>query len=335
MKTDIVVGLQFGDEGKGKAASYLALKNKYDIVCKSNGGPNAGHTVVEDDGKVHKLQQLPGAAIYCHNVFIGAGAVINPAILVREMKAYPHIVVAASPNCPIVLDKHIEIDKKLEEKYNIGTTKQGIGPAYADFALRTGKTLSIWLKEDTEDENRDYLLKNLNLEYEISHFNNVLIETSQGAKLDPFVGDYPYVTSSSPHPGFALASLQISPFSVRHIYGVVKPYITYVGNNKLDYEFNENLSKEIRDAGKEYGVVTGRPRRIAQWYPGITRDWEIKNYGVTSLFINKTDILTKINIPVDNTFYYGDIEGFKKNMGEFFDLKILYGTGPKTSEYEL
>jgi len=251
MKVDVVVGLQYGDEGKGKAAAYLASKFNYDLVCRANGGPNAGHTVVTDKGKTFKLSQLPGASPYCNAVYIGAGCVVSISKLVEEieiLRAYkPSFKVMIHKNTHVIMEHHVEQDIKLEETYNIGTTKKGIGPCYAEAALRTGETIDNVLNNLNFSEGYVNALRDFTEDGHVSIITglyvdarSVLVEMSQGYELDPFIGNYPYVTSSSSHPGFACASLNIPTQAIRSIYGVLKPYVTYVGGDESFKDLEKN-----------------------------------------------------------------------------------------------
>jgi adenylosuccinate synthase len=289
---DIVYGASWGDEGKGKITHFLASRknpdgsNYYNFVARWGGGSNAGHTIYHN-GKKFATHIVPSGIFYGIPSIIGPGCVLNIDSFYKELRelkngALDISLVKVHPNCHIVLNAHIEYDKaSLASK--LGTTSQGIAPAYRDKYGRTG-----------------LLAKNSNLDrsflFEEELFGNVLCEGAQGYHLDINYGNYPYVTSSETLP-YAACSLGFSPRAIKNIYGCAKIYDTRSGEDPLfpaSLLENETLLK-IADLGKEYGVTTGRRRKV-NWLNLDKLIEAVKIGGATHLVINKCDILQEINL---------------------------------------
>jgi len=280
---DIIFGLAWGDEGKGKISN--AISKNYDIVCRWNGGPNAGHTVYLNDKK-YKTHLIPCGVFQNKLSVIGPNCVINidkffDEIEYLKREGFDTSLIKVSPKAHIITEKHIQYDLKFL-KPKLGTTGQGIAPAYADKALRTGKLAGNYL-------DKQYLWNG-------ELYGEILCEGAQSFWLDLNYGDYPYVTSSETLP-YAACSLGFSPKKIREIIGVAKIYDTKSGVDPLFPEslwIDEELNKII-DLGKEYGTTTGR-KRLVNWLNFNKLLNAIRISGTTKLIINKCDILQELNI---------------------------------------
>lgn len=282
---DIVVGLCWGDEAKGKVVSQLAKNSKYDLVARWAGGNNAGHTVYVD-GVQYKTHLVPSGIFYDTPSLIGPGCVLHPLAFEKELDylysmGFNTDLVKVHPNCHIVQDKHIELDKQnLATK--LGTTAKGIAYAYADKAARVGI-----LAKDVLDKN---LLWDQNL------YGNILCEGAQGVWLDLDQGNYPYVTSSTTLP-YGACSLGFAPQKIRNIYGCAKIYDTRSGQ---DPAFPDSLLehahfKQIGELGQEIGTTTGRRRKI-NWLDLSKLVESINMTGTTHVIISKCDVLESFGL---------------------------------------
>jgi len=280
---DIIFGLAWGDEGKGKISN--AISKNYDIVCRWNGGPNAGHTVYLGDKK-YKTHLIPCGIFQNKLNVIGPNCVINIDKFYDEIEylrkeGFDISLIKVSPNAHIITEKHIQYDLKYL-KPKLGTTGQGIAPCYADKALRVGKLAKNYL-------DKKYLWNG-------ELYGNILCEGAQSFWLDLNYGDYPYVTSSETLP-YSACSLGFSPKLIRNIIGVAKIYDTKSGVDPLFPQtlWEDNELNKIIEIGQEFGSTTGR-RRIVNWLNLNKLLDAIKISGVNELIINKCDILEKINI---------------------------------------
>jgi adenylosuccinate synthase len=279
---DIIFGLAWGDEGKGKISNAIA-KN-YDIVCRWNGGPNAGHTVYLNDKK-YKTHIIPCGVFQNKLSIIGPNCVINvdkffDEIEYLQKEGFDTSLIKVSPKAHIITERHIKYDLQFL-KPKLGTTGQGIAPAYADKMLRVGKLA------------KDYIDSKYIWDGEL--YGDILCEGAQSFWLDINYGDYPYVTSSETLP-YSACSLGFSPKKIRDIIGVAKIYDTKSGVDPL---FPETLWQDselsmLIEVGQEFGSTTGR-RRIANWLNLNKLIDAIKISGVNKLIINKCDILEKIH----------------------------------------
>jgi adenylosuccinate synthase len=279
---DIIFGLAWGDEGKGKISN--AISKDYDMVCRWNGGPNAGHTVYLNDKK-YKTHIIPCGVFQNKPSIIGPNCVINvdkffDEIEYLEKEGFDTSLIKVSPKAHIITERHIQYDLKFL-KPKLGTTGQGIAPAYSDKMLRIGKLA------------KDYIDKKYIWDGEL--FGKILCEGAQSFWLDINYGDYPYVTSSETLP-YSACSLGFSPKKIKDIIGVAKIYDTKSGVDPL---FPESLWEDselnmIIDLGKEFGSTTGR-RRIVNWLNLNRLIDAVKISGVTKLIINKCDVLEQIN----------------------------------------
>lgn len=311
-----VVGLQWGDEGKGKVIDYLLAKNTHSHCLRFNGGNNAGHTV-EKNGHTYKLSLIPTGILTQGIVnVITRGVVIDPIHLLHEIKTLNDAGVKVSPDnlkidagCAVITPNHRRIDT--EKNANIGTTGRGIGPAYEDFYARRSLRIGDIACSDNFLEEK---FKGLFPEYfewlssfrsaimpyilfdAANYYQNiqesVLYEGAQGMMLDVFHGSYPYVTSSSTNPAFA--SVVTGRHKKKSVMGITKAYATRVGNGPFATELTSGPAADILSTiGKEVGTVTGRKRRVG-WLDlaQVKRSCAIS--GCQSLIVTKLDVLDSL-----------------------------------------
>lgn len=265
-KVIVIVGGQFGDEGKGKFIDFLAKDAS--VIARYNGGNNAGHTVVIGD-QTYKFHLLPSGIVHKDKLnLMGNGMVIDPNVLVQEIeklenKGYTITEnnLVLSQNAHIIQEKHIEEDKEKGKK--IGTTSRGIGPCYTDKIRRTGMKVFDYIKQDNKLSNKIKPLVNdvsIIINKNIEQEKNILIEAAQGALLDIDHGTYPFVTSSNPIAGGACTGLGFGPTKINHVLGVMKAYITRVGHGPMATELGteqqcdnedrlDDLKKELGEDG--------------------------------------------------------------------------------------
>jgi adenylosuccinate synthase len=335
MPASIVVGTQWGDEGKGKATDYLA--DRMDFVVRYQGGNNAGHTILAE-GHTLKLQLIPSGILYPHiTSVIADGVVVDPRALLEEMDGLSavgidpsHLVV--SGNCHMIMPYHLELEKVTERflgKNALGTTKRGIGPAYGDKAARIGLRIQDLFDEKIFREKLEIVLREKNLvltrvygrlpltsELILDDYlryaerlrphvadtsllihdglrdgKNVLLEGAQGTMLDLDKGTYPFVTSSNPVAGYALASVGIGPREVERVIGITKAYVTRVGAGPFPTEDTGPEGQRLGERGREFGTVTGRKRRCG-WFDAVIARYAARVNGLTELFVTKLDVLS-------------------------------------------
>ena len=330
MKADVIVGIQWGDEGKGKIVDMLA--QKYDMVCRSQGGHNAGHTIWVD-GVRYALQLIPSGILNPKAVnVIGNGVVVSPLNIIKEMSQFSSLEgrLFISDKAHLNLPFHALIDQakeRLKGDKAIGTTGKGIGPTYAEKVSRTGfrmgellnpiklcddileyfkQNRSIFDVLDINTPNKDELLAELN-EYKeklspfitnttnlvwkaIDENKRILLEGAQGTMLDIDHGTYPYVTSSSTVSAGSCTGLGINPKDIGIITGIVKAYCTRVGNGPFPTEDFTEAGKTIGEVGKEFGTVTGRKRRCG-WFDAVAVRYASRLNGCDQLALMKLDVL--------------------------------------------
>ncbi|MFW3440360.1 adenylosuccinate synthase [Aliarcobacter butzleri] len=330
MKADVIVGIQWGDEGKGKIVDMLA--QKYDMVCRSQGGHNAGHTIWVD-GVRYALQLIPSGILNPKAVnVIGNGVVVSPLNIIKEMSQFSSLEgrLFISDKAHLNLPFHALIDQakeRLKGDKAIGTTGKGIGPTYAEKVSRTGfrmgellnpiklcddileyfkQNRSIFDVLDISTPNKDELLAELN-EYKeklspfitnttnlvwkaIDENKRILLEGAQGTMLDIDHGTYPYVTSSSTVSAGSCTGLGINPKDIGIITGIVKAYCTRVGNGPFPTEDFTEAGKTIGEVGKEFGTVTGRKRRCG-WFDAVAVRYASRLNGCDQLALMKLDVL--------------------------------------------
>lgn len=338
MATAMVIGTQWGDEGKGKIVDYLA--QKADVVVRSQGGNNAGHTVVVDD-KSFALRLLPSGILFADKTcIIGSGVVVNPAVLLQEIegmtsKGVQISKLEISTRAHVIMPYHIRIDEedeKLKGDAKIGTTKNGIGPCYADKVNRVGirigdlmdaDVFAAKLKINVAMKNRlfetyygcegfdyDAILKeylgyaeqirpyvkdtNYSANLYVKEGKKVLFEGAQAAMLDLDHGTYPFVTSSNPTAGGACTGSGVGPRRMENIVGVVKAYTTRVGAGPFPAEQNNEIGEYLRQKGHEFGTVTGRPRRCG-WLDMAVINYAAMLNSLDYLAITRLDILDELD----------------------------------------
>ncbi len=338
----MIVGAQWGDEGKGKIVDLLAQDS--DLVCRYQGGPNAGHTIVVGD-EVYKIRAIPSGIITGKASAIGAGCVVDPQVLISELddlEARGHEtagLVHVSGNAHLIMPWHVAIDGARERRLGglqIGTTRRGIGPAYADKATRIGirvqdllepKILrqkievaitekNVWLErvyelplpdaEEVVDTYEGYAQRlrpyvsdtSLLVDRALRDGQRVLFEGAQGTLLDLDHGTYPFVTSSSPIAAGAAVSFGIGPHRLEHVLGVSKAYVTRVGEGPFPSEIEGDAQERVRELGGEFGTVTGRERRCG-WLDLVALRYAVRLNGITELALTKLDVLsTFAELPV-------------------------------------
>jgi adenylosuccinate synthase len=332
-----VIGAQWGDEGKGKVVDMLAQQVK--VVVRFSGGDNAGHTVVNPRGEF-KLHLVPSGIFSPHAVcIIGNGVAINPKVLLDEVEQLNQHGVDTtrlfiSDRAHLIMPYHLLLDGLEEESRGekaIGTTRKGIGPAFADKTARLGIRAGDLLdKEEFLERLRpilDYKNTILTKIYGISplsldeiynqycqygerlvpHIREttiiledalkrgepVLLEGAQGALLDPDFGTYPYATSSSPLVGGSSLGSGVSPTQIKNILGVFKAYCTRVGSGPMPTELKDETGDMIREKAHEYGTTTGRPRRCG-WFDAVAARFSNRINGFTGAVITRLDILDSL-----------------------------------------
>lgn len=283
MITDIVIGLQHGDEGKGKVTHHLLKSGEYTHCVRFNGGCNAGHTIYHNGVKL-VTHHIPAGVFFGVTSVIGNGCVIDPEKLFQEIEYLEsHGIdvrnyLKIAKNAHIITEAHKQEDGKDE---TIGTTKTGNGPAYRDKYSRVG------CRAESLSSLKPFLV---DIYEELSGDTVILMEGAQGFWLDPDWGDYPYVTSS--HTGVAAAIQNgINPRSIRNVWGIIKSYETYVG--KRNFQPEGEVFNQIQKVGQEFGATTGRVRQC-NWINVGEIQQAIAMNGVNRLVVNKMDVLREV-----------------------------------------
>jgi len=331
----VVIGTQWGDEGKGKVVDWLT--DHAQGVVRFQGGHNAGHTLVIE-GRKQILRLIPSGVLRAGvNCYIGNGVVLSPTALLQEIAELEAAGVdlrgrlRISEACPLILAHHIAIDQAREAKKGeakIGTTGRGIGPAYEDkVARRAIRLQDLFLPDRFEEKLREALdLHNFVLTgylkakavdfaktrdeslalaeqlkpmvadvpralYEANRAGkNLLFEGAQGTLLDIDHGTYPFVTSSNCVAGAAAAGSGVGPQMLHYVLGITKAYTTRVGSGPFPTELNDDTGEQLRTRGREFGSVTGRPRRCG-WFDAAALKRSVQINGVSGLCITKLDVL--------------------------------------------
>ena len=296
---DIVCGLCWGDEAKGKIVSNLLMKDRYDWVCRWSGGSNAGHTIYINDIK-YVTHIIPCGIFYNIKCYIGPDCYLNIEDFKKEIEYLKNNnfntnLIKISPKTHIILSKHKEEDYKRNTNKHYSTCK-GIAPCASDKFNRTGLRFIDYL--NSEDYLNSYIMEDYLMKEELN--GNIMCEGAQGFWLDINQGNYPYVTSSYTLP-YSSCSLGFPPNKIRDIYGACKIYDTRVGE---DLEFDKMVDKynndkkilvEIGDLGNEFGATTGK-RRNVNWLNMDKLIESVNISGCNNIIISKTDILEKIDI---------------------------------------
>lgn len=330
MKADVIVGIQWGDEGKGKIVDMLA--QKYDVVCRSQGGHNAGHTIWVD-GVRYALHLVPSGILNPKAVnIIGNGVVLSPESIIKEMSQFENLEgrLYISDKAHLNLPYHALIDQakeRLKGDKAIGTTGKGIGPSYSDKINRVGfrvgelvnpsslcdkiieyfeQNRAIFNVLEIETPNKEALLEELSAYSEkltpfITNTTNmvwkaldenkkILLEGAQGTMLDIDHGTYPYVTSSSTVSAGACTGLGINPKDIGIVTGITKAYCTRVGNGPFPSEDFGVDGDTMASVGKEFGTTTGRKRRCG-WFDAVAVKHASRLNGCDQLALMKLDVL--------------------------------------------
>ena len=366
MPATVIVGAQWGDEGKGKIVDLLAQSS--DFVCRYQGGPNAGHTIVRD-GETFKLHHVPSGILYEGKIsVIGAGCVVDPRLFVEEIDALEARGVSTeglrlSGNAHLIMPWHVASDSASERRLGrlqIGTTRRGIGPAYADKAARLGirvqdildpKILRQKFETALAEKNRlldeplepgdladrmeecaarlrPYIADtSLLVERALKAGQKVLLEGAQGTLLDLDHGTYPFVTSSNPVAGAAATGIGIGPTRIESVIGVAKAYVTRVGEGPFPTEIEGPDQARVRELGEEYGTTTGRERRCG-WLDLVGLRFAARVNGMTSLALTKLDVLsTFAEIPVCVRYRLPDgteTDEFPAHQSDFHHAQPVY-----------
>ena len=334
MPGTVIVGAQWGDEGKGKVTDLLA--EQADMVVRFQGGNNAGHTIVRD-GEEFKLHLIPSGILYPGKAcVIGNGVVIDPGVLIEELDGLRRRGIAdsglkVSANAHLIMPYHVMLDTAGEAKLGkleIGTTKRGIGPCYADKAARLGirvqdlldakilrKKIAAALEPkqqmlrpfardpqlDLHAMTEEYLRYGHRLEPHIADTaklcwdaldsgGRVIFEGAQATMLDLDHGTYPFVTSSNPVAGAACVGSGVGPADIQEVWGVAKAYATRVGAGPFPTELDDELGARLRERGGERGTTTGRDRRVG-WLDLVALRYAVRLNTMSALAITKLDVL--------------------------------------------
>ena len=280
----VIVGGAFGDEGKGKIISYLALKKNPTIAVRGGVGPNAGHTIVYK-GRTLKLRMLPcGVVNEKTQLFVGAGVLVDPEVFLKEIaETSSSARTKVDRNCAVIEKKHVEIDREGHLKEVIGTTGTGTGPANSDRILRIGK-----LAKD-DDRLKSYIDNtSCRINSALDRKELVLVEGTQGSLLSLYHGDYPYVTSKDVSASGICSDIGVGPKRVKEVLVVFKSYTTRVGSGPLEGELSPE--ETVKRGWQEYGSVTGRLRRAAPFNFKLAKE-SITLNSATQIALTKLDSL--------------------------------------------
>ena len=370
----VVVGAQWGDEGKGKVTDLLA--ERADVVIRYQGGNNAGHTIIRGD-EVYKLHLIPSGILYENKLcVIGNGVVVDPKVVSDEITGLQRRGVNVkglriSANAHVIMPYHLLLDQAGEVKLGkqqIGTTRRGIGPCYADKASRLGIRVQDLLDEKilrkkimaalepkrlslrpfakdpildlhtmTEEYRtfghrlEPYIVDSTRIVWDaLDRDRLVLFEGAQGALLDIDHGTYPFVTSSNTLSGAACAGAGVGPKDINDVWGVAKAYSTRVGSGPFPTELHDETGDRLREAGGEFGTTTGRPRRCG-WLDLVALKYAARMNGLTALVVTKLDALTGFEPLKVATRYLGP-EG--ASFDEFpYHQSILHKAKPEYREF--
>jgi adenylosuccinate synthase len=378
MSAVVIVGSQWGDEGKGKMTDYLS--QEADVVVRSQGGNNAGHSIVFE-GKKYALRLVPCGIFGSRKLaIIGNGVVVNPKALLDEIHYLNENGIKTdnlriSNRAHITMPYHIvfdECEEAAKGKNKVGTTKRGIGPTYMDKVSRIGIRMCDLLEPDVfeaklrrnlelknailtkiyghealrfDDIYNDYLEYGKELKKYVADTSllindamdkgeKVLFEGAQGTMLDIDEGTYPYVTSSNPVSGGAATGAGVGPNRLDTIVGICKAYCTRVGAGPFPTELNDEIGDRIRETGHEYGVVTGRPRRVG-WFDSVAMRHAWRADGLTYLSLNLLDVLSgfkKVKICTAYELDGKQIDYYPASLSELQRCKPVYEELPGWGE---
>lgn len=366
-KADLIVGLQWGDEGKGKIVDHMA--QTHDYVCRFAGGHNAGHTIVHD-GVKYALHLIPSGVLNpnAKNI-VGNGVVLSPKDFIKEMSQFDNLEgrLFLSDKAHVLLPYHALVDQAKERMKGdkaIGTTGKGIGPAYADKIARVGHRLGELLHPEkltekimgyfeqnsaifeamgVEKPNAQVLFEELEgykaalggyivdttqmMWKIIAEDKKILLEGAQGTMLDIDHGTYPYVTSSTTVSAGACAGLGINPKDIGKVTGIAKAYCTRVGNGPFPSEDFGVDGDTIREKGHEFGTTTGRPRRCG-WFDAVAMRHAVRVNGADQVALMKLDVLDGFEEIKVCVAYEVDGEKIDYVPYDMEDAKPVYETFP-------
>lgn len=375
MPVQVVIGAQWGDEGKGKIVDILSENAHY--VARYQGGANAGHTVVIGEKK-YILHLIPSGILNPETTcVIGNGVVIDPATLLDEISMIEAEGIQVNgrlfiSHCAhLIMPYHKLLDQAREqspEELKIGTTGRGIGPAYIDKTSRNGIRIVDLLDGDTLKEKiernilqKNKLLKNIYalqeldaakiieeylafdekidryitdtsrlLNRAIAAGKEIICEGAQGTLLDLDFGTYPYVTSSNPIAGGACSGLGIGPTKIDRVLGVIKAYITRVGEGPFPTEFDAKTGEHIRKLGEEFGATTGRPRRCG-WFDAVIANYSAQISGIDGWALTKLDVLDTLDeIKICTGYFWEGREhaSFPASLKQMQEVQPVYKAYP-------
>ncbi len=284
MAVNVVVGGFFGDEGKGKIISYLALKDKVAATVRGGVGPNAGHTVIYG-GKSYKLRMLPSGLVNeSSRLMIGPGVLVNPTVLLDEVNRYNvGSRLTVDPRCAVIEQKHVASDSQGHLKENVGTTGTGTGPANSDRVLRVGKQI-----KDIEEMSKFLGDVPFEVNQIVDERKPLLVEGTQGTFLSLYFGGYPYVTSKDVCASAICSDVGLGPKKVDEVIVVFKAYVTRVGGGPLKGELSEE--ETARRGWREVGTVTGRARRAAPFDFDLAKRAVMLN-SASQISVTKLDVV--------------------------------------------
>ncbi len=368
----LILGAQWGDEGKGKITDFFSAKSDY--VVRFQGGNNAGHTIILDK-KVLKLHLIPSGVLHAGcRLVVGNGVVINPKVLIHEVgllkKEGLKINLFISERAHLIMPYHVDMDHyltKFQGELAAGSTRSGIAPVYADKMYRHGLRIADLLNEKVftrrlkksfdfnkgvvekifkqpfpysyKEILKEYLghaktmrpyIKNTTEELAVAIKENkvILFEGAQGACLDIDHGLYPYTTSSNTVGGHIEAGAGVGINQSKHIIGIAKAYLTYVGRGPLPTELESSLAEKIREKGQEYGTTTGRPRRIG-WIDLVQLKHANRINAFTELVLTKVDVLSglpKIKMCVEYKINNERVGCIPPDLESFGQIEPVYET---------
>ena len=368
----VLVGAQWGDEGKGKVTDLLA--ETADVVIRFQGGNNAGHTIVRGS-EVYKFHLVPSGILYPGKLcVIGNGVVVDPRVLTEELdelrrRGVDTAGLRISANAHLIMPYHLLLDHAGETrlgKLQIGTTRRGIGPCYADKAARLGIRMQDLLDEkilkqkinaamepkrlslrpyakdpslDLHTMTEEYRTLGHRLEPFIADTQRiawdaldgdglVLFEGAQGTLLDIDHGTYRFVTSSNPIAGAACVGAGVGPKDIADVWGIAKAYVTRVGAGPFPTELDDETGERLREAGGEFGTTTGRARRCG-WLDLVALRYAVRLNGLTGLAVTKLDVLTGIDQLLVATEYTGP-EGARFSEFPYHQSILHKATGAYT-----
>ncbi|MDW5593289.1 adenylosuccinate synthase [Conexibacter stalactiti] len=365
----VIVGAQWGDEGKGKITDLLA--ERADAVIRFQGGNNAGHTIVRN-GETWKLHLMPSGILYPGKTcVIGNGVVIDPKVLTDELDELRRREVDTSglrisANAHMIMPYHMMLDDAGEArlgKLKIGTTRRGIGPAYADKASRIGIRVQDLLDEkilkkkivaalepkrlalrpyardprlDLQAITEEYLAYGRRLSEYIADTTSlvwekldkgdiVIFEGAQGALLDIDHGTYPFVTSSNPIAAAACIGSGVGPKDIDEVWGIAKAYSTRVGSGPFPTELHDDIGEDLRRRGGEFGTTTGRSRRIG-WLDLVALKYAARLNSLTALVVTKLDVLSGLDTIKVCVRYRGE-DGAEFDTFPYHQTVLHHATG--------